>query len=64
MNEHQQKIIEELNSLVNKLVDLDAAIMSYAFTTLSSNERFLMQHQSHLMKLYAEVLRERIFLFK
>lgn len=64
MNEQQQRVIEELNELVGKLARLDESIMSYNFTTLSSNERFLMQHQSHLMKLYAEVLRERIFLFK
>jgi len=65
MEPHQQRVVEEHAELVTKLMDLHSFICKNPlFKKLTGSEKGLLRLQALYMGNYAEVLYERIQLFK
>jgi hypothetical protein len=60
---HQQRVVDELTSLYEKLDKLDAFIGTDVFNKLHKAEQRRLSRQSMLMSLYVDVLCERVQAF-
>ena len=60
---HQQRVVDEKQSLDEKRGKLNAFLETATFHSLSYKQRYLLNRQSMLMDLYSEVLGERIQAF-
>jgi hypothetical protein len=64
MEPYQQRVIDEEKELTDKLVKLDAFLLSPTFLMLPEVEKESMRKQSYYMMRYAQMLKERIARFK
>jgi hypothetical protein len=61
MNDLIDKLYEEHADLDDKISRLDAFIMSDEFLTVSERQQELLEAQYHAMKVYSDILFDRIF---
>jgi len=64
MNEWQTRVVQEKNELEEKRTKLHQFLQSHMFPLLTPNEYEMLQRQYVLMKLYSDVLGERIKAFE
>ena len=60
MNDLIDKLYDEHDSLEDKIFRLDDFIMSDRFLTVSERQQELLEAQYHAMKVYADILFDRI----
>lgn len=64
LTEYQQHVVEEKRDLDNKLFHLTLFVLTESFYEVSDAEQMRLQRQELLMRLYSQVLGERIAAFK
>lgn len=60
MQEHEQRVVDELKELNTKLEGLVSFIGGEVFTSLDTEDKFLLCKQRDEMKAYAETLDARV----
>lgn len=60
---HQQRVVDEKNELDERLSKLDAFLHTDTFKRLRNEEQILLDRQATAMRIYSNILRERIDLF-
>ena len=63
MLHHQQRVIDEKNELVERIIKLKAFFSTELFVNLNSEDKQLLQRQCIVMQDYAGILEQRIFRF-
>jgi uncharacterized protein YdcH (DUF465 family) len=61
MNDLIDKLYDEHDNLEDKISRLDDFIMSDRFLTVSERQQELLEAQYHAMKVYSDILFDRIF---
>jgi hypothetical protein len=64
MNDLINKLYDEHSNLDDKIFKLDAFIISDEFLTVSEKQQELLEAQYHAMKVYADILFDRILYLK
>lgn len=57
---HQQRVVDELGQLIDKIEKLREFISSEKFRGLNALDRNLLQEQFEVMEAYADILNQRI----
>jgi len=60
---YQQRVVEEMEALEDKILKLETFLKTPFFSTLSGRERDLLSHQYYIMRSYFSLLSQRIKLF-
>lgn len=60
MQPHQQRVVEELKELTEKLGRLSGFLAGGVFVGLPADEQRRLRRQLHIMQMYEDVLQERI----
>lgn len=60
---HEQRVVDELAALTDKITKLRMFIQGEKFETVSAADRDLLQMQFGVMTRYAEILKQRVALF-
>ena len=63
MQPHQQRVVDEKNELIEKIIKLKGFLLSQMFQKLSTNEQNLLKIQYATMVQYSEILEMRIETF-
>jgi len=61
---HQQRVVEERNELIDKIEKLHSFTKTETFNSLPDEEQSLLFKQEKEMKKYADILKQRIDVFK
>ncbi len=61
---HQQRVVDEKRDLDEKLVKLDAFLLTRTFAGLDEAEKGRLWQQAGVMRWYSEILAARIAAFK